>query len=61
MQDERLLTEAGYGSVRRVFVVVEDDLSIPVEFQRRMIALSPGVKVEVMAADTTQKQFIFVG
>nr|CAB3465440.1 unnamed protein product [Digitaria exilis] len=51
MKDENLLTEAGYGSVRRVFVVVEDDLGIPAEFQRRMIALSPaGVEVEAMDA-----------
>lgn len=51
MKDEKLLTESGYGSVRRVFVVVEDDLAIPAEFQRRMIALSPaGVEVEAMAA-----------
>nr|CAB3461680.1 unnamed protein product [Digitaria exilis] len=51
MKDEKLLTEAGYGSARRVFVVVEDDLGIPAEFQRRMIALSPaGVEVEAMDA-----------
>ncbi|TVU19100.1 hypothetical protein EJB05_35233, partial [Eragrostis curvula] len=35
MRDEKLLTEEGYGSARRVFVVVEDDLGIPAEFQRR--------------------------
>ncbi|XP_066368305.1 probable esterase PIR7A [Miscanthus floridulus] len=50
MTDEKLLTEAGYGSARRVFVVVEDDLGIPAEFQRRMIAQSPGVEVEAMTA-----------
>ena len=50
MKDEKLLTEAGYGSARRVFVVVEDDLGIPAEFQRRMIAQSPGVEVETTTA-----------
>ncbi|GJN14193.1 hypothetical protein PR202_gb00984 [Eleusine coracana subsp. coracana] len=50
MRDEKLLTEKGYGSVRRVFVLVEDDLGIPAEFQRHMIAQSPGVEVETMAA-----------
>lgn len=49
MRDDKLLTEKGYGSVRRVFVVVEDDLGIPAEFQRLMIAQSPGVEVEGMA------------
>ena len=48
MTDEKLLTEAGYGSARRVFVVVEDDLGIPAEFQRRMVAQSPGVGVRVI-------------
>ncbi|KAJ1254654.1 hypothetical protein BS78_K008600, partial [Paspalum vaginatum] len=50
MRDEQLLTEDGYGSARRVFVVVEDDQGIPAEFQRRMVAQSPGVEVEKMAA-----------
>ncbi|CAN6328504.1 unnamed protein product [Urochloa humidicola] len=50
MRDEKLLTEGGYGSVRRVFVVVEDDLGISAEFQRRTISLSPGVEEEAMAA-----------
>ena len=50
MTDEKLLTEAGYGSARRVFVVVEDDLGIPAEFQRLMIAQIPGVEVEAMTA-----------
>ncbi|WVZ98278.1 hypothetical protein U9M48_043741 [Paspalum notatum var. saurae] len=49
MRDEQLLTEDGYGSARRVFVVVEDDRGIPAEFQRRMVAQSPGVEVEKMA------------
>ncbi|GJM88399.1 hypothetical protein PR202_ga04457 [Eleusine coracana subsp. coracana] len=50
IRDEKLLTEKGYGSVRRVFVLVEDDLGIPAEFQRHMIAQSAGVEVETMAA-----------
>uniref|UniRef100_A0A0E0L1R5 AB hydrolase-1 domain-containing protein n=1 Tax=Oryza punctata TaxID=4537 RepID=A0A0E0L1R5_ORYPU len=45
MRDPRLLTEERYGSRRRVFVVVEDDRGIPAEFQRRMVAQSPGVEV----------------
>ncbi|TVU19095.1 hypothetical protein EJB05_35228, partial [Eragrostis curvula] len=49
MRDEKVLTETGYGSTRRVFVVIEDDFGIPVEFQRRMVAQSPGVEVEEIA------------
>ncbi|EEC79085.1 hypothetical protein OsI_19694 [Oryza sativa Indica Group] len=45
MRDPGLLTKERYGSTRRVFVVVEDDRGIPVEFQRRMIAENPGVEV----------------
>ncbi|KAG0517822.1 hypothetical protein BDA96_09G122400 [Sorghum bicolor] len=52
-RDEKLLTEEGYGSARRVFVVVEEDRAIPAEFQRRMVAQSPGVEVrtEITGAD----------
>uniref|UniRef100_A0A0E0DQQ1 AB hydrolase-1 domain-containing protein n=1 Tax=Oryza meridionalis TaxID=40149 RepID=A0A0E0DQQ1_9ORYZ len=45
MRDAGLLTKERYGSTRRVFVVVEDDRGIPVEFQRRMVAENPGVEV----------------
>uniref|UniRef100_A0A0D9ZYA8 AB hydrolase-1 domain-containing protein n=1 Tax=Oryza glumipatula TaxID=40148 RepID=A0A0D9ZYA8_9ORYZ len=45
MRDPGLLTKERYGSTRRVFVVVEDDRGIPAEFQRRMVAESPGVEV----------------
>lgn len=52
MRDEKLLTEDGYGSARRVFVVVKEDRGIPAEFQRRMVAQSPGVEVrEITGAD----------
>ena len=52
MREEKLLTEEGYGSARRVFVVVEEDHGIPAEFQRRMVAHSPGVEVsEITGAD----------
>jgi len=48
MRDEKLLTEEGYGSARRVFIVVEEDRGIPAEFQRP----SPGVEVsEITGAD----------
>jgi hypothetical protein len=34
-----------------VFALVEDDLDLPTEFQKRMVARqSPGVEVEAMAA-----------
>lgn len=49
MRDAKLLTEERYGSARRVFVVVEDDHGIPAEFQRRMVAQSPGIQVEEVA------------
>ncbi|RLN29682.1 putative esterase PIR7A [Panicum miliaceum] len=49
MRDVKLLTVERYGSARRVFVVVEDDHGIPVEFQRRMVAHSPSVEVEEIA------------
>ncbi|WVZ98258.1 hypothetical protein U9M48_043723 [Paspalum notatum var. saurae] len=52
MRDAKLLTEDGYGSARRVFVVVEEDQGIPAEFQRHMVAQSPGVEVgEITGAD----------
>uniref|UniRef100_A0ACD5TAD6 Uncharacterized protein n=1 Tax=Avena sativa TaxID=4498 RepID=A0ACD5TAD6_AVESA len=50
MRDENLLTAGRYGSVRRVYVTVEHDRAIPVGFQRRMIAQSPGIEVEGIAA-----------
>ncbi|TVU19089.1 hypothetical protein EJB05_35221, partial [Eragrostis curvula] len=49
MRDEKLVTEERYGSARRVFVVVEEDRGIPAEFQRRMVAQSPGVEMEEIA------------
>ncbi|CAN6360349.1 unnamed protein product [Urochloa humidicola] len=49
MRDAKLLTEQRYGSARRVFVVAEDDHGIPAEFQRRMVAQSPGIQVEQIA------------
>ena len=49
MRDAKLLTEERYGLVRRVFVEVEDDHGIPVEFQRRMVAQSPSIEVEEIA------------
>uniref|UniRef100_A0A0E0PLL2 AB hydrolase-1 domain-containing protein n=1 Tax=Oryza rufipogon TaxID=4529 RepID=A0A0E0PLL2_ORYRU len=52
MRDAGLLTKERYGSTRRVFVVVEDDHAIPVEFQRRMVAENPGVEVvDIAGAD----------
>ncbi|KAL6620133.1 hypothetical protein ACP70R_035272 [Stipagrostis hirtigluma subsp. patula] len=52
MRDEKLLTKERYGSARRMFIVVEDDRGIPAEFQRHMIAQSPGVEVqEITGAD----------
>uniref|UniRef100_A0ACD5TGV6 Uncharacterized protein n=1 Tax=Avena sativa TaxID=4498 RepID=A0ACD5TGV6_AVESA len=50
MRDENLLTAGRYGSARRVYVTVEDDRAIPVGFQRRMIAQSPDIEVEGIAA-----------
>uniref|UniRef100_A0ACD5U398 Uncharacterized protein n=1 Tax=Avena sativa TaxID=4498 RepID=A0ACD5U398_AVESA len=50
MRDENLLTAGRYGSARRVYVTVEDDHAIPVGFQHRMIAESPAVEVEGIAA-----------
>ena len=49
MRDAKLLTEERYGLVRRVFVEVEDDHGIPVEFQSHMVAQSPRIKVEEIA------------
>ncbi|KAF0926165.1 hypothetical protein E2562_022003 [Oryza meyeriana var. granulata] len=52
VRDAGLLTEKKYGSTRRVFVLVEDDRGIPAEFQRRMVAHSPGVQtVDLAGAD----------
>ncbi len=47
MKDDRLLTSANYGSVKRVcLMAMEDDLK---EVHRYMITLSPGVEVEEIA------------
>uniref|UniRef100_A0A0D9WFS7 AB hydrolase-1 domain-containing protein n=1 Tax=Leersia perrieri TaxID=77586 RepID=A0A0D9WFS7_9ORYZ len=49
MRNASFLTNERYGSARRVFVIVKDDRAIPVEFQRRMVAQSPGVEVVDLA------------
>lgn len=46
---ECVLTEERYGSVKRVFVVCEDDQVMGVDFQRFMIGDSPPDEVKVMA------------
>ncbi|KAL5202101.1 hypothetical protein ABZP36_013053 [Zizania latifolia] len=52
MRDAGLLTRERYGSARRVVVIVEDDLGVPAEFQRRMASRSDGVEVvELAGAD----------
>ena len=49
MKDETLLTEVGYGSVKKVFVVVKADACMSEEDQRWMVDLSPGTEVEEIA------------
>lgn len=49
MKDEALLTEANYGSVKKVFVVVKDDACTSEETQRWMVDLSPGTEAEEIA------------
>jgi hypothetical protein len=49
MKDETLLTEANYGSVKKVFVVVKADACTPEELQRWMVDLSPGTEAEELA------------
>ncbi|XP_071692799.1 norfluorocurarine synthase 1-like [Rutidosis leptorrhynchoides] len=45
---ESMLTEEGFGSVNRVYVVCKDDRAITEEFQLWMIANSPSKQVKVM-------------
>ncbi|TVU34673.1 hypothetical protein EJB05_16517, partial [Eragrostis curvula] len=52
MKDKSLLTDANYGSVKRVFVIAMADTSTTKEMQRQMVDLSPGVEVEeIVGAD----------
>ncbi|KAG1338660.1 esterase PIR7B-like [Cocos nucifera] len=44
------VTKENYGSVSRVFIVCKEDLCIEEDFQRWMIAESPGVEVKEMEA-----------
>ncbi|CAM0884657.1 unnamed protein product [Alopecurus aequalis] len=49
MKEEALLTEANYGSVKKVFVVAKADASSSEELQRWMVDLSPGTEAEEIA------------
>ena len=49
MRDEALLTDANYGSVKKVYVVLKDDASSSEEMQRWMVDLSPGTEAEELA------------
>lgn len=49
MQDKTLLTEANYGSVKKVFVVVKADACMSEEMQRWMVDQSPGMESEEIA------------
>jgi hypothetical protein len=52
LQKQQPFTEGRYGSVRKVYVVVNQDLAIPEGFQRWMIGNSPVDEVkEIDAAD----------
>lgn len=49
MKDEALLTDANYGSVKKVYVALKDDASTSEEMQRWMVDLSPGTEAEELA------------
>ncbi|VAH84383.1 unnamed protein product [Triticum turgidum subsp. durum] len=49
MRDEALLIDANYGSVKKVYVVLTDDVSTSEEMQCWMVDLSPGTEAEVLA------------
>lgn len=49
LTNESMLTEEGFGSVNRAFVVCEDDRVMKEEFQRWMIANSPPKQVKMIA------------
>lgn len=49
MKDAALLTDANYGSVRKVYVIAKADYSTTEEMQRWMVAMSPGTQVEEIA------------
>lgn len=49
MKDKTLLTEANYGSVKKVFVVAKADACTSEEMQRWMVDLSPGTEAEEIA------------
>ncbi|XBI31681.1 hypothetical protein VPH35_055221 [Triticum aestivum] len=52
VKDETLLTDANYGSVKKVYVVAMEDVAFSEDMQRWMVDLSPGTEaVEIAGAD----------
>jgi len=49
MKDAALLTDANYGSVKKVYVIAKADGSSTEEMQRWMLAMNPGTEVEEIA------------
>uniref|UniRef100_M8BBP2 AB hydrolase-1 domain-containing protein n=1 Tax=Aegilops tauschii TaxID=37682 RepID=M8BBP2_AEGTA len=49
VKDETLLTDANYGSVKKVYVVAMEDAVFSEEMQRWMVDLSPGTEAEEIA------------
>ncbi|GJN16820.1 hypothetical protein PR202_gb03843 [Eleusine coracana subsp. coracana] len=49
MKDAALLTDANYGSVKKVYVIAKADYSSTEEMQRWMVAMSTGIEVEEVA------------
>ena len=49
VKDETLLTDANYGSVKKVYVVAMEDAVFSEEMQRWMVDLSPGTETEEIA------------
>uniref|UniRef100_A0A0D9V9Y2 AB hydrolase-1 domain-containing protein n=1 Tax=Leersia perrieri TaxID=77586 RepID=A0A0D9V9Y2_9ORYZ len=47
MKDDKLLTVANYGSVKRVYLIAKEDFNV--ELLHSMVALSPGTEVEEIA------------
>lgn len=51
------LTKENYGSVRRVYVVAEQDIILPEEVQRWMIELNPVDEVKVISGSDHMLMF----
>ncbi|KAK1363849.1 methylesterase 10-like [Heracleum sosnowskyi] len=57
VSEELMVSKEKYGSVRRVYVVADQDMVLPEETQRRMIQLNPPDEVKVIQGSDHMTMF----